>query len=119
MPEITRPVTSMPRFCEKSIRAPHVHFEERTYHRGALQDATQHPNPARQNHDLLPPDLIGQATDDESTDEGACRHGGHDGALGVGAWVAERVLVSIILEMARSSCVSPTNRSRCRERDLR
>lgn len=65
--------------------------------RGTLEDGTNNPNPGR-DHDRWPPSQdVCQLCNQESSKEGACRHGRDDGTLSVGSWEAERPFVCLIL----------------------
>lgn len=77
-----------------------------THNGRALQDTTEDPDPTGDNDALLAPNLVRQACNDERTDERARGHRRDDRALGVGPWVAERVLVCIILDGASAAVSS-------------
>ena len=76
------------------------HKDKDTHDGGALEDTADDPDPARDDDGELTTEQVGHLGDCEGTNEGAGRHGGDDGALGVGPGVAKGVLVGVIGEDA-------------------
>ena len=65
---------------------------------GTLKGGTDNPNPSRDHDRELPSKNVRQLGDQQSSKEGACRHGCDNGTLSVGSWETERTFVRIVLE---------------------
>ena len=77
--------------------------EHSTVMGSTLEDGTDDPNPGG-DHDGEPSSQdVCQLGDQESTKEGARRHGRDDGTLGIGSWISKRLFVGIILEQPSES----------------